>query len=247
MGAGQPADTLIPVPSGFVRLADLLTGDSVFSADGGTVDVLEVGDLGWRETVAVTFDDGATARVVHEHPWLARDAATGTDAVYRTADIAPHLHLGDGAPRWSVPLAHSVGFRGIALPIDPYTFGDEIRQGFTTAESELLPYLTAEDGDRREVLNGLFAGKGHMPASAGDLACASAASLMRSTGAVPVFEKAGFGWRMTRRAGVRRSVLSVTDAGPAQCLSLLLTDRAAMYVTGADFVLTCALRPEGAA
>lgn len=230
---------MVPVPGGFTRVDELSAGDQVFSVHGRPTSVAGVDDLGMLSGLAVTFCDGAVAVVDPDHLWTARDAATGTEAVYRTRDIATNLTMPSGEPRWSIPLAGPIEFTGQPAPaVEPDVFGEELRGGLVDQEIELLSYLTGSVTVRRAVLGGLLGTHGSLPASAPAVVTAALASLARSLGGVVAFEKAGSGWRLRPLFGGRRDVMSVSVAGEIRHRAVIVTEPDGMYVTGGDFVLT---------
>jgi hypothetical protein len=235
----QRAEVVLPSPDGFCRMADLAVGDEVFTAAGHLTPVVIAEDLGELSALSMTFCDGANAIVDPDHLWYARDAVTGSDGVYRTADITANLALADGSPRWSIPLTQPIQFPARSAPaVDPFVFGEELRSGLVESTDELLTYLTAAIDVRCEVLDALLGDKRALPASAPALATAGFASLLRSLGGVVDFERVGFGWRLRARFGGRREIMSVAPAGEMQCRAITVADPSGLYVIGGDFVLT---------
>ncbi len=71
-GAGKMLgiDTLIPTPSGWAKLGDLLVGDEVFDESGRTCRITAVYD-GTPETAwRLTFSDGSTIDACGDHQWV---------------------------------------------------------------------------------------------------------------------------------------------------------------------------------
>ena len=239
--AGQPADTLVPTPRGFRRLGEVSVGEELFGADGQPTTVLAASDIGIAPVLRLHFDDGAQAVVTPEHLWQTRDTAAHATAVYRTADMVAHLRRPDGAWRWTVPAPEEIEFPWSAsLPVDPYTFGRQLREGVVDAGTELEQYLTAGGEDRRDMLDGLLGDMVSIPATGAPIALAAAASLIRSLGGLTFWVRRGGGYTLDPLwidgGGLRRELVAAGDAGSAPCRAISVA--CGLYVTGADFVLT---------
>ncbi len=241
-GKAQPLDTVIPTPDGFRRFGDLCAGDAVFGSDGHPTSVVAVHDVGTATVMRLGFDDGASTRVATDHLWQATDAATGAEDVYRTIDIAANLHLPGGAPRWTIPVTAAVQFPGSGrLPVDPYTFGSELRAGLDDG-GLIERYLTAGVEDRREMLAGVLGDRYRIAASSPSIALAAAGSLIRSLGGLPTWVRHGNGYSLqplwTETGGLRREIVSVDQEPDQQCRCITVAAADGLYLTGGDFVLT---------
>lgn len=238
--AGIGADTVVPTPGGFVPTSDLSIGDGVFGSDGHPTVITGISDHGIRPTVDVSFADGARALATTEQLWLALDGATGNEGYYRSCDIAANLALPDGTARWSIRLTEPVAFLPVGpTAVDPMTFGEELRSGLVESEAELVPYLINGIDVRRDVLAGMLGGKAALPASASVLATAAFASLVRSLGGIPEFERAGFGHRIVPRHGGRRYITAVASAGEVSERAVTVAAADGQFLTGGDYVLCC--------
>ena len=70
-GKALDVDTLIPTPTGFVRMGDIKSGDVVFGEDGQPTRVTHAfGVLHGRECFEVVFSDGSTLVADADHLWL---------------------------------------------------------------------------------------------------------------------------------------------------------------------------------
>lgn len=70
-GKALAADTLIPTPSGFKPIADVLVGDQVFDEKGRPCNVTAVTDiLLGRPCYRITFSTGETLIADESHEWL---------------------------------------------------------------------------------------------------------------------------------------------------------------------------------
>ncbi|CPW92219.1 Uncharacterised protein [Mycobacteroides abscessus subsp. bolletii] len=215
----------------------------MFDSNGSPAAVLAVNDIGMTALVRLHFDDGAKADVTAQGLWHARDEATGVGGLYRTADIVANLQLPGGAPRWTVPTASAVEFPGASeLPIDPQTFGSELRRGEATAPALLSRYLTADVSQRRETLAGVMGSRSSIGASAPSLALAAAGSLIRSLGGLPTWVRHGVGYSLVplwgRDGELRREIVSAEHIADQPCHQVTVSTTDGLYLTGGDFVLT---------
>ncbi|SKT52550.1 phosphate starvation-inducible protein PhoH, predicted ATPase [Mycobacteroides abscessus subsp. massiliense] len=239
----QPLDTATPTPDGFRRLDELAPGHNVFGSDGTPTAVLSINDIGVTSLVRIHFDDGAKADVATESLWHARDEATGMAGIYRTTDIVSNLQLPGGAPRWTIPTASAVEFPVAAgLPVDPLTFGSELRSGEATDAELLSRYLTADLSQRRETLAGVLGARTSIGASAPSMALAAAGSLIRSLGGLPTWVRHGVGYSLVPLWGqgddLRREIVSAEPISNQPCRGITVAAADGLYLTGGDFVLT---------
>lgn len=239
----QPLDTATPTPDGFRRLDQLAVGHNLFGSDGSPTAVVAVNDIGPVSMVRLHFDDGAKTDVATDTLWQARDGATGTLGIYRTADILANLQLPGGAPRWTIPTASAVEFPdGADLPIDPQTYGAELRTGEATDAELLSRYLTAQISVRRETLAGVLGARSSIGASAPSMALAAAGSLIRSLGGLPTWVRHGAGYSLqplwAQSTELRREIISAEHISDQQCRQVTVAAPDGLYLTGADFVLT---------
>jgi hypothetical protein len=141
-------DTPIPTPRGFVRMGDLVVGDTVFDEHGKPCHVTAVSPVMFdRECFRVTFDDGSWVVSDSCHKWQTSTALQRTNlrrrvakpdpgyaarpqcqpqpvaSVMKTSDIASSLTAEGGRHNHSIPLAGSLQIDAAALPIPPYTLG----------------------------------------------------------------------------------------------------------------------------
>lgn len=68
-GKAQPVSTLIPTPSGNVKMGDIKVGDNVFGSDGESTFVEGVFPQGIQDIYKITFDDGRIAFSTLDHLW----------------------------------------------------------------------------------------------------------------------------------------------------------------------------------
>ena len=68
-GKAQPLDSLIKVPNGWKKMAELHVGSTITAWDGTDTKVVGIYPQGLRDVVGVTFDDGRFAKCDREHLW----------------------------------------------------------------------------------------------------------------------------------------------------------------------------------
>jgi hypothetical protein len=112
---GLDIDTPIPTPTGFIRMADLEVGDSVFGTDGLAYLVTGKSEVKNLRCYEVVFTNGHSVVCDEEHLWGLTDGS-----------VVNVLAL---APRAKVPLTDAVEFPTAALPMDPYVLGFWLADG----------------------------------------------------------------------------------------------------------------------
>jgi superfamily II DNA or RNA helicase len=143
MGKGHTARTEVPTPNGLRKWGDLSPGDFVFGADGQPTEVLEVYDRGILPVYRVQFSDGSEVTVDGDHLWQVRDAKyrrTSREVrTLSTAELAAEgLRFGP-SHRFRIPMTGAVQYAGAEpLPIDPYTLGALIANGYTAGDGAQL-------------------------------------------------------------------------------------------------------------
>lgn len=177
-GAGKALDanTPIPTPSGWKKLADIAIGDAVFDEMGRTCQVTGVFDRIPERSYRVTFSDGTFLDACDEHQWvtwtiadrkaLLRKKIGGkeirTGALFpddwadreptTTAVLAETSHI-DSVRNHCVPLAKALELPEADLPIEPYLLGCWLGDGtyncgnITIGDKETeLPRILTESG-----------------------------------------------------------------------------------------------------
>lgn len=141
MGKALALDTPIPTPTGWTAMGELKVGDRVIDERGVPCAVTYTSPVHEnRNCFAVTFDDGSVIVADEEHQWSAYDARAwgrvcedGFAYVPEYAEKPRVLTTGemlregvrteDGAPNWTIPLAHPIDMTEIPLAADPYVLG----------------------------------------------------------------------------------------------------------------------------
>lgn len=168
-GKAVTLDTLIPTPSGFVRMGDINVGDVVIGADGQPTRVTNVFPQGKVPIYEVKFSDGATVKTCGNHLWEVKYHNVNSPSGYSgystivctTKDILEHgVKGGNGRMRhniYAVKNCEPVEFNVQHVEIDPYVLGILIGDGsfmdntvmFTSFDNEVPNYVMNHlpDGD----------------------------------------------------------------------------------------------------
>ena len=147
----QRLDEPTPTPLGYKLHGDLVPGDQVFGPDGVPCRVIALAPVVTdADCYEIEFDDGFKIQAGAEHLWRVEKRSArrvpGTFAEngvgkrkYRestlltTRDIFAHDHQADS--RLSIPVAAPIDLPAVDLPIDPYTLGAWLGDGFSGAGS----------------------------------------------------------------------------------------------------------------
>lgn len=164
LGKAMPLTEPVLTPAGWRPIGDLTVGDQVFTVTGQPVDVLGVYPQGVRPIYRVTFSDGSWARCDEEHLWTvsfwSRQRGVGL-RVGQTVTTRELLNRGvktpQGRRRFSIPITAPVQYPAASLPLDPYTLGVLLGDGYIrhdgrvwmTTDKEILDTL----GLRAEVVD----------------------------------------------------------------------------------------------
>lgn len=143
-GKGHPLDTEIVTPNGLKVWGDLQRGDLIYDGDGDETIVTEIFDRGILPTFCVTFSDGTSVNVDPEHLWMVSDGKyRRTRKEWRTVSTQDIIDSGlrfKNTNRWSIPVTGTYSDNA-SLPIDPYTLGALIANGYMGTS----PVLTTPD------------------------------------------------------------------------------------------------------
>lgn len=131
IGKALDVDTPIPTPTGFVRMGDLVEGDTVFDELGATCRVVHAFAVRQeRPCYEVTFSDGSTIVADSEHLWQVSPRAARArpgeweDTVTLTTDeLRKNLACKDGRKNYSIPAADSLQTTGTDTPVPAHGFG----------------------------------------------------------------------------------------------------------------------------
>ena len=163
MGTGKDLDneTLIPTPTGWTRMGDMQTGDTVFDEQGQPCSVTAVFPQGDQPVFEITFDDGTTIVAGAEHQWIALTRSDRHKIHHRlrsldnwsskltprtTEDIKRSLLHRRGAlteTMHSIPTAKALHLPAKELSIDPYILGISLGDG-TPADPHITCHKDSE-------------------------------------------------------------------------------------------------------
>lgn len=152
---GLDCNTLLPTPSGFVRMGDVEAGDTLIGGDGRPTTVVEAYNPREIACYEITFVDGTKVVADAEHRWRVRDRLGSRKwQVLETSELR--------AGRHSVPAPPLVELPEHPLPIDPYALGVWLGDGTSTgaeltcAEDEILDHLAAVGEPARRLPHGPY-------------------------------------------------------------------------------------------
>lgn len=160
LGKAQPCSEPVLTPTGWREIGGLRVGDEVFAGDGSRTFVIGVYPQGQRESVELTFSDGARTRCDWDHLWTVRsDNDASRDKPWRTLTTREIMDSGLFAvatrktSNWRIPLSGSIDHEARDLPIDPYVFGALLGDGsfqgkaslsFTSTDDEVVQFIGSE-------------------------------------------------------------------------------------------------------
>lgn len=146
-GKGHPLDTEVPTPNGLRRWGDLEVGDEVFGSDGSPTKVVGVYDRGTLQTYRVNFSDGASVEVDGDHVWTV-EYRYGAHRQWVRKDLSTRELLESDLRhnreyRYRIPMCAPVRRAYSELPVEPYTLGALIANGYFGTSAT----LTTPDAD----------------------------------------------------------------------------------------------------
>ena len=128
----QPLDCSIATPHGWAYMGDVNVGDEVIGLDGLAHIVLNVWDLGKRETYEVTLSDGRKTRCALGHKWFVgwrgfKSERWGVKTVEEIIEDYQKPRFGQKymTYRYFLPSQEVIEYSDdfASLPIDPYVLG----------------------------------------------------------------------------------------------------------------------------
>jgi Flp pilus assembly CpaF family ATPase len=160
-GKSLTNDTLIPTPTGRIRMGDIKVGDVVFDRSGTRTNVTGVYPQGELPEYAVELSDGRIVYCSEDHLWSYYEAngkqrdilktATLKELVAKgiTSEVTMHGHT-SMALNYRLPMNKAVQYSEAKLPIDPYVLGALIGDGSLT--SQVLTISSEDDEIPNKVL-----------------------------------------------------------------------------------------------
>jgi len=143
MGLGklEPNSAMIPMFNRtFKRMGDIKIGDYVIGKSGVGVKVTGVFPQGVQEMYRLNFWDGASVICGAEHLWCVTDSNGGRrKELYGTEwTVKTTAELMKSKSAFKMPLVKPVCYEEKDYPIDPYTMGIIIAEGYTGAKATSL-------------------------------------------------------------------------------------------------------------
>lgn len=142
---GLALDTILPTPSGWTTIADVVADDWIMGGDGKPCRVVAKSEIHYNPCYELRFDDGSVIVADYEHRWEV-DNHRGRE-IMLTKEVADNLYYGTAFPQRHQRIA-TVGMElpEVDLPIDPYVLGAWLGDGTAHSGSitKPLPALFAE-------------------------------------------------------------------------------------------------------
>ena len=142
VGKGLPLNTKIPTPNGYKLMGDIEVGDTIFTIDGTTTNVVGVYDQGIRNIYKITFNDGRSSICDENHLWLVKTHTTGVYHPKQTSDMFndfkrydPNMKKSSAnrdpyVYKYMIPTMRGpVEYNHRDVPIHPYVLGALIGNG----------------------------------------------------------------------------------------------------------------------
>lgn len=132
-GKAQPLFCKVQTPKGEVQIGDLTVGQDVFRRDGSVGKVVGIfPQEGLQPTFKVIFRDGTYTYCNPEHLWTVYGGKYSNKEVVKSLDqmLQQGLKNSRGGRRFRVPVCDAVQYPVKDFPIDPYTLGILIGDGY---------------------------------------------------------------------------------------------------------------------
>lgn len=123
-GKGQPLDTPVLTPHGWVPIGSLRIGDRIIGSDGEAHGVTGIFPQGEQDIYHVSFTDGTSTLCDSNHLWAARTKKDKYLGIPFKVKGVTELRAG-----WQIPVVGPVNFSKKNLPIDPYVLGTLLGDG----------------------------------------------------------------------------------------------------------------------
>ena len=162
VGKALPNSTLIPSPTGVVRMGNIKVGDIIFGADGNPTTVIGVYPQGIRDVWEIEFSYGKKAKCCDEHLWTYEYTRHGKRIVMTSPlkDIVNRYRNLDNTIRNLKVLNNkSVQYESRDVPIHPYVLGAFIGDGCLSETDLTISSSTDEIPNNISKLCGIQAEK----------------------------------------------------------------------------------------
>lgn len=135
-GKCQPDNTIIPTPTGPVKLKDIKPGDYVFNRYGKPVKVLEVYPQKEKKDVyEVTLRDGRKTRCTEDHLWEVYEYNKKNPKLKTLKEIKKDYLRNNKGYRYTIKLPKMLEYKEQKVEVDPYAVGVLIGNGCLTKKA----------------------------------------------------------------------------------------------------------------
>lgn len=152
-GKGQPLDSSVLTPTGFIRMGDVCVGTEVVVPSGGTATVSGVFPQGERQVYRFTLMDGREVLADDSHLWTVLDHnrhRSGYTRVVSTSEMLEQFQKPNGAgPRYSIESTRPADLGKWTSTLDPWLIGALLGNGGLTQNAVMF---STGDGDTRDLV-----------------------------------------------------------------------------------------------
>ena len=152
---GVTLDTLLPTPTGWVKMGDVRTGDQVIGGDGRPCSVTATSEIHTNPCFRIQFDDGSSVVCDHEHRWVVKAGTLGgrrkpiEPVEMTTQEIFDRGIVGPSGQRDVRIDTVGLDLPDADLPIDPYVLGCWLGDGSRGSGQITKPFEPMFDEIRR--------------------------------------------------------------------------------------------------
>lgn len=134
-GKALSLDTPIITPNGYTTMGDIKVGDIIFDENGNTTNVTYITPIEYKTSYEIEFSDGEIIKACKDHNWMISRWHRNKYKVETTQEIIDKGYFKerkDGYKEYyvSVPLPKPLKMKEKPLPIEPYTFGVWLGDGY---------------------------------------------------------------------------------------------------------------------
>lgn len=149
VGKAVSNSTLIPTPTGKIKMSEIRVGDTVFGRNGKKTTVTGVFPQGERQLYKITFDNGVSVDADSEHRWLVKKRPDYEEEVMTTKDLIEYCKYKDTCKdkRYpTIPYCEPVDYDSKEVLIDPWLMGALLgdgslscgQLGFSNSEDDII-------------------------------------------------------------------------------------------------------------
>lgn len=136
---GLALDTLMPTPTGWVKMGEVQVGNQLFGGDGRPCSVTAKSEIHMNPCYRITFDDGSSVICDHEHRWVVKAGTIGgrrapLSPVEMTTQEIVDRGITNADGQRDVRIENvEIEMSDADLPIDPYVLGCWLGDGTKAA------------------------------------------------------------------------------------------------------------------